>query len=346
MSAAGRTLSPSPGTAATVDGLRQIEARPGGVLSAIGATPLVRLWRFCPEERIRVFAKLEGANPAGSIKDRAARAIIERGLRDGSITADTVVIEQSSGNMGVGLAQVCRYYGLQFICVVDAKTTAQNLRVLQSYGAGIEIVERPDLQTGEFLPAKLARIRTLLREVESSFWPNQYENASNPDAHNRTTMHEIASALQGRVDYLFVGMSTCGTLRGCWQYIQDHGLSTRLIAVDAAGSRVSRGEPRKRLLPGLGTAIKPPFYDAALVHDCVPVTDQDCVAGCRWLVRNEAILAGGSSGGIVTAVHRYRDRVGDGATCVIILPDRGERYIDTVYNPEWVDEHLGEIKEL
>jgi 2,3-diaminopropionate biosynthesis protein SbnA len=330
----------------TEDAPGRIGSLTDGVLSAVGGTPLVRLRRFPAERRIQVHAKLEGLNPGGSIKDRAARAIIEGGLRDGSITPDTVIIEQSSGNMGVGLAQVCRYHGLRFICVVDARTTSQNVRVLRSYGVELEVVEHPDPATGEYLPAKTARIRALLDRVENSIWLDQYGNARNPDAHFRTTMHEIATALEGRVDYLFVGVSTCGTLRGCWRYIQEHGLDTRIIAVDAVGSRVSAGPPARRLLPGLGTAIDPPFYDPALVHDCVCVTDRDSVAGCRWLVRHEAILAGGSSGGIAAAMHRYIGRVPDGATCVLVLPDRGDRYLDTIYNPEWVQDHMGEIDEL
>jgi cysteine synthase A len=317
-----------------------------GILSAIGGTPLVRLRRFPAERGVEVYAKLEALNPGGSIKDRVAQAIIEGGLRDGSITRDTVIIEQSSGNMGVGLAQVCRYHGLRLICVVDPRTTLQNIRVLRTYGAELELVAHPDPATGEYLPAKMARIRTLLGEVENSLWLNQYGNTRNPDAHYRTTMHEIAAALDGRVDYLFVGVSTCGTLRGCWRYIQAHGLDTRIIAVDAVGSRVSAGPPARRLLPGLGTAIDPPFYDPTLVHDCVCVTDRDSVAGCRWLVRHEAILAGGSSGGIAAAMHQYIHRVPDGSTCVLVLPDRGDRYLDTIYDPEWVQDHMGEIHEL
>lgn len=317
-----------------------------GILSAIGNTPLVRLHRLWPGAGLRVYAKLELANPGGSMKDRPAAAILEGGFASGAIRHDTVLIEQSSGNMGIGLAQACRYHGLRFICVVDTKTTTQNIRILRSYGAELACVSEPDLATGEFLPAKLARIQELLREIPNSFWPNQYENQDNPASHYRTTMHEVATEMDGQVDYLFVGTSTCGTIRGCAEYVRDHGMNTRIVAVDSVGSLIFTDRTSKRLIPGLGAAIKPPLFDACLMGECVHVTDLDCVVGCRRLVRAEAILAGGSAGGIVTALHRTAAQILAGSTCVMVLPDRGERYLDTIYSDEWVREHFGEVSHL
>src|SRR5215204_5735331 len=133
-----------------------------GILSAIGDTPLVELKNMYADSDFRMFVKLEGHNPGGSMKDRAAKGIIEQGLRTGLINSDTVIIESSSGNMGIGLAQVCSIYKLRFICVVDPKTTAQNIKLLKAYGAEVDMVEKPDPQTGEFLQARIDRVRFLL----------------------------------------------------------------------------------------------------------------------------------------------------------------------------------------
>jgi len=280
-------------------------------------------------------------NPAGSIKDRPAFRILTHALRSGVIQPGTVVVESSSGNMGIGLAQCCRYYGLRFICVVDTKTTEANLRVMRAYGAEIDIVREPDPVTGELLQARLNRVRMLLQEIEGSFWPNQYENTRNSDSHYQTTMHEVASALDGRLDFLFVPTSTCGTLRGCCEYIRDHGMSTKVIAVDALGSLIFGSTPAKRMVPGLGAGLRPPLFDPSIHQDYVLVTDLDCIAGCRRLMAREAIFAGGSSGGVLSAIEGYAERIPAGSTVVAILPDRGERYLDTLFSDSWVREHFG-----
>src|SRR5215813_4168583 len=173
----------------------------GGILEAIGNTPLVQLTRVFPDLRFRLYAKLEALNPGGSMKDRPAFTILSEGLASGQIDDDTVVIESSSGNMGIGMAQVCAYLGLKFICVVDPKTTAQNVRLLQAYGAQLERVTEPDAHTGEFLQARLNRVRDLLASTKHAYWPNQYSNVNNARAHH-STMHEIVKALGGTVDLL------------------------------------------------------------------------------------------------------------------------------------------------
>src|SRR5215471_12624241 len=162
------------------------------ILSTIGNTPLVRLTRVLPDCPFRLFAKLEGFNPGGSAKDRPALHILQEAMRTGAVKAGTVVIESSSGNLGIGLAQACRYLGLRFICVVDPKTTTQNVRILKAFGAEIDMVSVPDPTTGEFLHARISRVRSLLKTVRDSFWTNQYANVLNSEAHYRTTMHEIA----------------------------------------------------------------------------------------------------------------------------------------------------------
>jgi N-(2-amino-2-carboxyethyl)-L-glutamate synthase len=317
-----------------------------GILRAVGATPLIHLRRFLPKAQFQLFAKLESLNPGGSIKDRPALAILQAALHSGAIGPDTVVVESSSGNMGIGLAQACRYFGLRFICVVDAKTSALNLRVLRCYGAEVDFVADPDPETGEYLQARLKRVRELLGQVENSFWPNQYANLQNPGSHFSSTMREIAADLDGRVDFLFVATSTCGTARGCSEYVRRFGLDTCVVAVDAVGSLIFSDVKAHRMVPGLGASIRPPLCDLSLIDDCVHVSDLDCVVGCRRLMAREAILAGGSSGGVMSAIEKAQDRIPNGANCVAILPDRGERYLDTLFSDDWVREHLGHVEHL
>jgi len=244
---------------------------------------------------------------------------VTRALSTGAIGPETVVIESSSGNLAIGLAQVCAYHGLRFICVVDAKTTQQNVAILGAFGAEVDLVQRPDAATGEFLPARLARVQELLREHPNSFWPNQYANPENAGAHHRT-MREIVAALDGRVDYLFCTTSTCGTLRGCAEHVRARGLTTRIVAVDAVGSVIFGPGSGRRLIPGHGAAVRPGLFAPDLADRVVHVSDLECVAGCRTLVRREAILAGGSSGAAVAAVHRLQEEIPPGARCAVICP--------------------------
>jgi cysteine synthase A len=317
-----------------------------GVLSVIGGTPLVRLEKIYPGLDFALYAKLEALNPGGSIKDRPAVEILEHALREGLVGPDTVIIESSSGNMGIGLAQACCYHGLRMICVVDIKTARQNIQILRAYGAEIDMVTEPDPATGELLPARLNRVKELVETFPSAFWPNQYANARNSGAHYRTTMHEVTAALGGKVDFVLCATSTCGTVRGCGEYARDHGLATRVVAVDAVGSLIFSDRQAKRLLPGMGAGVRPPLCDLRFIDDVVHVNDGECVAGCRRLVRREGVFAGASSGGLAAAVALLRDKIPAGSNCVLILPDRGERYLDTVYSDEWVQSHLGELPEL
>jgi cysteine synthase A len=316
-----------------------------GVLSVIGSTPLVRLKRFFEGSGLDLYAKLELLNPGGSMKDRPAFAILKHGLETGAIKTDSVIIESSSGNMGIGLAQACSYFGLRFICVIDPKTTIQNINLLKVYGAVVEMVESPDADTGEFLQARLNRVELLLRSVSNSFWPNQYANEQNSAAHHQT-MREIVSTLGAGPDYLFCAVSTCGTLRGCAEYVRAERLKTRIFAVDAVGSVIFGGGHARRLIPGHGAAIRPKLFSEGLAERCIHVTDKDCIIGCRRLARREAILAGGSSGAVLMAIAKVREEIPARSTCVAILADRGERYLDTIYCDHWMHEHFGDISYL
>lgn len=316
-----------------------------GILSTIGNTPLIRLDKVFKDVPFRLFAKLEGFNPGGSIKDRPAINIIRRAMHTGTIMPQTTIVESSSGNMGIGLAQVCSYLGLRFICVVDQKTTKQNIRLLETYGAEVDVIEESDLRGRDFLQARIDRVIELLSKIKNSFSPNQYANEANSDAHHQT-MSEIAMELNGKVDYLFCATSTCGTIRGCAEYARERGLGTRVYAVDAIGSVIFGSRKADRLIPGHGAAMRPKLFKDDMASKVIRVSDLDCVIGCRRLAATEAILAGGSSGAVLTAVEQAKHEIHSGANCVMIFADRGERYLDTIYSDEWVSEHFGDVAHL
>lgn len=313
------------------------------VVDAIGGTPLIRLSRVFPSLPFTLYGKIEAFNPGGSAKDRPAALMLQSALQSGRISSRTTVVESSSGNMAIGLAQACACLGLKLICVVDAKTTEQHRKLIAAYGATIDVVTEPDPATGDLLTARIARVKAHVARHDDVFWPNQYENLDNPRAH-RQTAREIFDATT--VDFLFCATSTCGTLRGCSDYIAATGARTTLVGVDAVGSAIF-GQPRRaRLIPGHGAAIRPPLVEGAEVSRVIHVTDLDCVVGCRRLARREGLLAGGSSGGVLSAITKMRPEIPDEAVVVAVLADTGERYADTVYSDAWVAEHFGDVSQL
>lgn len=204
------------------------------------------------------------------------------------------------------------------------------------------MVSDPEPLTGEFLQARIYRVRSLLQSVENSFWPDRYSNSYNSIAHQQR-MREIVEGLGRELDYLFCATSTCGTLKGCAEYSREHRLATTVIAVDAEGGVIFGGPKHTRLIPGHEAAVRPHLYQPDLVDRCIHVNDLDCVVGCRRPVRREAILASGSSGAVTRALDKIKDEISPGVICVMILPDRGERYIDTIYSDDWVREQFGDV---
>jgi len=319
-------------------------AVPRGILAAVGQTPLIELERLRPDLPARIYAKTERFNPGGSVKDRSALGMVLGGIRAGRLVPGrSTVVESSSGNLAIGLAQICAYFELRLVCVVDDRTTQQNIAILKAYGAEVEVVTDPDPVTGELLPMRLRRVAELLAETPDSYWPDQYANPLNRQAHLRT-MREIAEALDGKVDHLILATGTGGTLGGCAEYIRQAGLKTTVHAVDAVGSVLfGKNASCKRLVPGHGASVVPRLLRPTDADHVVHVTDLDCVLGCRRLVRREAILAGGSSGAVVTALDRIAPRIEPGSNVVLILPDGGDRYLDTIYDDAWVRRHFGDL---
>jgi cysteine synthase A len=313
------------------------------ILDTVGNTPLIELNKIFGDDHFKLFGKIEAMNPGGSIKDRSGLHMLREALSSGEISYDTTIIESSSGNMAVGLAQVCAYWNLKLICVVDIRTTKQIIQILQAYGAEISLVSEPLPGTGSLLEARKLRVQELVASVPDSYCPDQYANPNNFAAHYRATMPEIINALESPLDYLFLATSTSGTLRGCVEFIRDNKLTTKVVAVDAIGSVIFGDKPRPRLLPGHGAAEKSKIHLDGLADDIVLVSDWDCVTGCHNMVRREAVLAGASSGGVIAAIDKYHDKIESGAICAAILADRGERYMDTVYSNDWVVQNFGKL---
>lgn len=258
-------------------------------------------------------------------------------LKRGEISKETTIIESSSGNMGIGLAQACRYYGLRFICVVDPRAQKQNLKIIEALGGNIDLVTEP--LGGEFLTARISRVCELLEMIPNAHWINQYGNRDNPLAHCQTTIREIDDTLDGDFDVLFVATSSTGTAQGCRDYLRKRGHHADVIAVDAEGSVLFGGLPGRRLIPGLGAGKEPALAVSQVFEHVVRVSDLECVVGCRRMAAREAMLVGGSAGGVLMAVDRLKQQMA-GKRCVAILHDSGTRYLDTVFDNDWVHQSL------
>ncbi|OZE82665.1 2,3-diaminopropionate biosynthesis protein SbnA [Rhodococcus sp. 15-649-2-2] len=316
-----------------------------GIVAAIGATPMVRLDRLFRTVSASVLAKVERANPGGSTKDRPAREMVEAALAEGrAVPGVTTIVESSSGNLGVALALVCAYHRLGLHVVTDPKASHTNLAIMRALGARVEIVTERDHATGEFLPTRLLRVQELLTSIPGALCLDQYNNPSGAAAHRRTA-REIVDAI-GEPDVLFVAAGSCGSLRGIADHLRSSGAHTRIVAVDACGSAIfgSVAPPAPdygRTLPGHGSTMVPGHFRDDLADDVVFVTDAECVAACRLLAEREAILAGGSSGAVIAAIAAYLPRLPAGSTVVTILPDGGDRYLHSIYDDAWVQNHIG-----
>lgn len=285
------------------------------------------------------FLKLESLNPAGSIKLKTAVGLVDDLQARGRIKEDTILIESSSGNLGVALAMICAERGIRFTCVVDPNSSAHNIRLMRTYGAEVIQVEALDANGG-FLGTRIALIRQKVAADPRYVWLNQYENAANPRAHARTTAQSIGQHF-GHVDYLFVGAGTTGTLMGCVQYFRRHHPTTIIVAVDSVGSVTFDTPPGRRFIPGLGTSQRPPIFNAEGIHYLEMVPEDRTIAMCRLLARQKGLLVGGSTATVIAAVHAWRERIEPGAVVVALSPDWGERYLDTLYDDQWVEQRFG-----
>lgn len=307
------------------------------VVGCVGGTPLVHLTRIFANSGIELFAKMEMMNPGGSMKDRTARFIIEHGLKSGLIQEHTHLIESTSGNLGIGLAMVAKINGLKLTCVVDPKITKTNLQIMRSLGANIDMVTERD-ELGGYLKTRIKRVNELLGQIPQSYWINQYANELNWKAYYSTAAHEMVQQMPGAIDYLICAVSTTGSILGFSRRIREDFPHVKVIAVDAAGSVIFGGLPGAREIPGIGASRVPELLSRDEIDEVVYVNDLESAEGCHELLDREGIFAGGSSGSVIAALKKVIPCIPHGSRIVTILPDRGDRYMDSVYDEQWVNE--------
>ncbi|MFE9603197.1 2,3-diaminopropionate biosynthesis protein SbnA [Streptomyces hokutonensis] len=287
-----------------------------------------------------LYLKCEGFNFAGSIKLKAATEMVDAAERDGVLRPGSVLVESSSGNLGVALSVIAASRGYGFLCVTDRRCNLPTVRLMETLGSRVHIIDQPDGHGG-FLGARIAYVRALCASDERYVWLNQYTNQGNWRAHYRTTAPAIARRFP-QLDVLFVGAGTTGTLMGCARWFWQWRRRVRIVAVDAVGSVTFGGEAGPRMIPGLGTSVGSPFLDESYVDDVIHVEETDTVGTCRRLAAR-GFLFGGSTGTVVSGAGQWLARNGwpdrrHGPTAVAIAPDLGERYLDTVYRTGWLEE--------
>lgn len=305
------------------------------VIGCVGSTPMVRLSRCFPEPGVEVLAKLEMLNPGGSMKDRPARFIIEQGLRDGTLRPGMRLVASTSGNLGVALAMTAGLHDLSFTAVVDPNTSPANLRLLELFGADIDRVTEPDDADG-YLHTRVRRAQELVALTPNAVEINQYADQLNWRSYHDTAGEEILRAVDGPVDYLVAAVSTTGSIQGIARRMRQQHPELKVVAVDAVGSVIFGAPPAPRHIPGFGASRVPEIHDPAAIDDVLHVADAESAAGCRRLLATEKIFAGGSSGAVIAGIEHLISRLPGPARIVTMLPDRGERYLDLVYDDDWV----------
>jgi cysteine synthase A len=295
-----------------------------------------------------LYLKCEGFNFAGSIKLKAATEMVDAAERDGILRPGSVLVESSSGNLGVALSMIAASRGYGFLCITDRRCNLPTVQLMEALGSRVHIIDQPDGHGG-FLGARIAYVRALCASDERYVWLNQYTNQGNWRAHYRTTAPAIARRFP-QLDVLFVGAGTTGTLMGCARWFWQWRRRVRIVAVDAVGSVTFGGEARPRMIPGLGTSVGSAFLDESYVDDVVHVEETDTVQTCHRLAAR-GFLFGGSTGTVVSGAGQWLARNGwpdrrHGPTAVAIAPDLGERYLDTVYRAGWLEEETPEREML
>ena len=294
----------------------------------IGRTPLLELTRIEQEENLpaRILAKLECLNPAGSVKDRAAKAMIDDAEARGLLRPGAVIIEPTSGNTGIGLASVAATRGYRVISVMPETRSIERRQLMGAYGAELVLTEGDKGMAGA-----IARAEELAREIPGSFLPGQFDNPANSAAHRSSTGPEIWEDTGGAVDIFVAGVGTGGTITGVGQYLKERNPAVRIAAVEPEGSPIlSGGRPGPHQLQGIGAGFLPKVLDTSIYDEIISVSDEDAFAAGRQMGRSEGILVGISSGAALwAAIQLARRTENQGKTIVTLLPDSGDRYLST-----------------
>ena len=318
------------------------------IIDAIGNTPLVRLNSVTDGLKLTVAAKVEYLNPGQSVKDRIALKMIDDAEKQGLIKPGGTIIEGTSGNTGMGLALVAAVRGYKCIFTTTDKQSQEKVDLLRALGARVEVCPtnvEPDDPRSYYSVAK-----RLSEEIPNSYYPNQYDNLSNTQAHYETTGPEVWEQTEGKVTHYVAGMGTGGTVTGASKYLKEQNPDVKVIGVDSVGSvykkyfetgEFDKSEVKPYLTEGIGEDIIPKNVDIDLLDAVVQVGDKDAFQMTRRLAKEEGLFIGGSCGAAVYGALKYaRDNnLGENDLMVVILPDSGTRYTSKIYNDEWMREH-------
>ncbi len=294
----------------------------------IGNTPLVNFSAYAEKADIsaNIFAKLECRNPAGSAKDRVGFEMLRAAMADGRINENSVIIEPTSGNTGIGIASVAAQMGLKVIITMPATMSIERRKMLAAYGAELVLTDGSKGMAGA-----IAKAQELAAETENSFIPAQFDNPANVDAHYKTTGPEIWNDTDGKVDFFVAGVGTGGTITGVGKYLKEKNPDVKIIAVEPADSPfLSEGRAGAHGLQGIGAGFAPSILDTDIYDEIITVTTEQAYAAARLTVKTEGILIGISSGAALHAAAEIAARSENaGKNIVVLLPDSGERYLST-----------------
>lgn len=293
------------------------------VTGLIGNTPLVRLNRLSPQRGATIYAKVEYANPGGSVKDRICLNMINEAERSGRLKPGATIVEPTSGNTGIGLALIAAVRGYKLILVMPETMSLERVSLLSSYGA--ELVRTAGW---EGMLGSIREADRIVRQNPTFFKPDQFSNPANPAMHRMTTAQEILSALDGRIDAFVAGVGTGGTITGCGEVLKEHNRSVRIIAVEPSASPIlSGGIPGPHKIQGIGAGFVPAVLNQKVLDGVITITDDEAYRTAKLLASQEGLLGGISSGANVAAAQLVAAKLGHGKTVVTMLCDTGERYI-------------------
>lgn len=294
----------------------------------IGKTPLLELEKFSEENEVKaaIVGKLEYFNPAGSVKDRIAKAMIDDAEEKGLLKPGATIIEPTSGNTGIGLASVAAARGYKIILTMPETMSIERRNLLKAYGAELVLTEGSKGMSGA-----IAKADELAKEIQDSFIPGQFINEANPEVHRKTTGPEIWEDTDGKVDFFIAGIGTGGTITGVGEYLKSKNPNVKIIAVEPSASPVlSKGTPGAHKIQGIGAGFVPKILNTEVYDEIIPVDNEDAFATGRQIAKTEGLLVGISSGAAAWAAVQIAKRPENaGKTIVVLLPDTGERYLST-----------------
>jgi cystathionine beta-synthase len=317
--------------------------RCNNIIEAVGKTPLIRLHRVAVGLKPQIWVKAEMLNPGGSVKDRIGITMIDDAEKKGLLKPGGTIIEGTSGNTGMGLALVAAVRGYKCVFTTTDKQSKEKVDLLKALGA--EVIVCPTAVEPEDPRSYYSVAKKLAREIPNSYYPNQYDNPTNPEAHYKTTGPEIWEDSEGKITHFVCGMGTGGTISGAGKFLKEKNPKIQIVGVDPQGSLYydfhktgKAAKARTYVVEGIGEDFFPTTMDMAILDDVIQVNDEECFVAARRMAKCEGIFTGGSGGGCLSGALRLAKTLGPEAFIVALMPDTGMRYLSKVYNDEWMRE--------